>query len=243
MATKKEMLLLVVIWNLGAIGSAYQMPAAYCHRRDGMKLWARQETTFGMGCFWKPAEELLKTEGVIDTVVGYTGNADVTEPPSYSQVCYSRDWVEGVRVYYDDDKISYRDLLEAFFEAQEPKPSRQYASIIFPHNEEQKQVAKEWLTSEAERRRSDGIPVKLTQLEPLTAFYRAEGYHQQYWAKQRPRFALIGLLVLVSTGVVDSYIPKGYQIFLDRITNGFILALALYVLAERLLDSKVVELQ
>ena len=64
-------------------------------------------------CFWEPSEELLKVEGVIDTVAGYTGNPSATKAPTYDSVCFSPNWVEGVRVQYDDEKISYSELLDA----------------------------------------------------------------------------------------------------------------------------------
>lgn len=196
-----------------------------------------------MGCFWKPAEELLKTNGVIDTVAGYTGKATATVAPSYEAVCMGQEWVEGVRVYYDDDTVTYRELLDAFFQAQEPKlASRQYASIIFPHNDEQERIAQEWLTNERNRIRPDGIPVGITTIEPLTKFYKAEGYHQRYWTKQRPRFAIIVGLLALSSGIADSYIPPDLHSTIDTIANGLTLAMAIYVMAERFIDSKVAEI-
>lgn len=195
-----------------------------------------------MGCFWKPAEELLKTEGVLETIAGYTGNAEATDAPSYDNVCFGRQWVEGVRVYYDDEKVSYEQLLEAFFEAQEPKMgSRQYASIIFPHDEEQKKVASQWLST-PDRTRSDGVPIGLTEMEQLTRFFQAEGYHQNYWAKQRPRFALIAGLISISSGLLDSYVPETTLSTLHTGAESITLAIALYVTLERVIDAKVVEI-
>jgi peptide-methionine (S)-S-oxide reductase len=211
--------------------------------RQSLALAARREATFGMGCFWKPAEELLKKDGVLDTVAGYTGNPKATSAPSYDSVCFGRDWVEGVRVYYDDDTLTYRELLDAFFEAQEPKfGSRQYASIIFPHDTEQQEVAQEWLQMETQRTRADGISVGITEVEPLTKFYKAEGYHQRYWAKQRPRFAVIIGLITLSSGILDSFIPLSLHSTIDTIANGLTIAIAIYVMAERFLDAKVIEL-
>lgn len=93
----------------------------YSQRRlPSTSLQAQREATFGMGCFWKPSEQLLQVEGVIDTVVGYTGKADAQSAPNYEIVCASRDWVEGVRVIYDDEKISYAQLLDAFLNVRNP---------------------------------------------------------------------------------------------------------------------------
>ena len=69
-------------------------------------LQAIKEGTFGMGCFWEPAEELRKVKGVVDTVAGYTGNPTANKAPTYDSVCFSRDWVEGVRVKFDDEMIT-----------------------------------------------------------------------------------------------------------------------------------------
>ena len=204
-------------------------------------LYATCEATFGMGCFWKPSEELLKEPGVIDTIVGYTGVKDVERPPTYENVCFSRDWVEGVRVIYDDTQISYPQLLEAFFEAQEPKiGSRQYASIIFPHNPDQERVAKEWI--QQERRNRDGFPSTFTQIEEQTPFYRAENYHQEYWQKTRPRIAGAIALIAVTSGILDGITPVDWQSQVHSVANAIVLAGMFYVLVERKFDTKVVEL-
>lgn len=209
-------------------------------------LYAQKYATFGMGCFWKPAETLLKIDGVIDTAAGYTGNPSATETPNYDSVCFSRDWVEGVRVTYDDDKVSYQELLDAFFAAQQPKTSRQYDSIIFPHDEEQKQVAQSWLKegTASKRVRDDGVPVSFTKLEPLSSFYSAEGYHQDYWPKFRARFAAVAFGILLLTAPLDTALGVSPDV-VSNIRMGTDLALkavAVYVILERVLDSKVEEL-
>lgn len=220
--------------------------AAFHFQNNGRRnkisnLCATKEATFGMGCFWKPSEELLNVNGVVDTIAGYTGKRDATKAPTYDSVCFSRDWVEGVRVYYDDEKISYDQLLDAFFDAQEPQwQSRQYSSIIFPHDEQQAQTAKSWL--QIEKRREDGISNRITTVEPLTKFFGAEGYHQRYWQKQRPRFAAIFLLLMLSTGVADKYFPVDMISNLHTAFNFATIALGLYQVVERTLDAKVVEL-
>lgn len=94
----------------------------------------------------KPSEELLKVPGVIDTVVWYTGNSQVSSEPDNDSVCFGRGWVEGVRVKYKDDEISYERLLDVFFEVQEPKlGSRQSPPLSFhtrSSNGKQPSVAK-----------------------------------------------------------------------------------------------------
>jgi peptide-methionine (S)-S-oxide reductase len=206
-------------------------------------LAAIKESTFGMGCFWKPSEELLKIPGVVDTVAGYTGKSDATQAPTYENVCYSRDWVEGVRVYYDDETISYAQLLDSFFDAQEPQyGSRQYASIIFPDDQGQQEVAAKWLAENYDRARSDGITGKWTTLEPLSSFYRAEQYHQRYWQKTRPRVASMIASLVVGSGKLDQFIPEAYQGMIHEGANAAVLLGLVFVVLERKLDTKVVQL-
>jgi peptide-methionine (S)-S-oxide reductase len=204
---------------------------------------AIKEGTFGMGCFWEPAEELLKVDGVVSTSAGYTGNPTATKAPNYDSVCFSRDWVEGVRVQYDDEKITYEQLLDAFYESQKPKlGSRQYSSIIFAHDDEQQQISSNYIQSNAKAERSDGWMTEWTTIEPLTKFYQAEGYHQNYWQKQRPRFAAIIGLLAVATGVLDPIVPLDFQKTVETGANAAALAIGLYQILERVLDAKVVEL-
>mmetsp|Transcript_12145 Transcript_12145/g.28817 ORF Transcript_12145/g.28817 Transcript_12145/m.28817 type:complete len:257 (-) Transcript_12145:1539-2309(-) len=217
-------------------------------RSTASRLRAVEEASFGMGCFWEPAEELLKVDGVIETVSGYTGNqkfdADPKKTvPSYDSVCYGRGWVEGVRVAYDADTISYEQLLDAFFEAQKPQPgSRQYGSVIFPHDERQLAAAEEW-KSTSKQRESDGFKNDWTQIEyPRTKFYQAEGYHQNYWQKQRPRFALILAGLAVATGFGDQLYDPSLQETVKSVANGAVIVIGLAVTAERFLDSKVTAL-
>jgi peptide-methionine (S)-S-oxide reductase len=212
-----------------------------------------RESTFGMGCFWEPSEEMSKVEGVLGTVAGYTGNPDASENgggmvPSYEAVCSGKNnnkWVEGVRVTYDDDVISYGQLLEEFFEKQKPQiGSRQYASIIFPHDEEQMEAAKAWQSRNTGRRarKDDGFRAEWTAIEPLTRFYRAEEYHQNYWQKQRPRWMVLLCLLAVASGIMNPVVPPAYQHTVASVANAATLATAFYITAERFLDTKVVEI-
>ncbi len=227
--------------------SSCQKSLARNARSSFSALSAVKEASFGMGCFWEPAESMLKVDGVINTVSGYTGNKKFDNDPSktvpsYENVCYGRDWVEGVRVIYDSDKISYTQLLDAFFEAQKPQlGSRQYGSMIFPHDEEQLKLAKEWQGTVVKR--DDGFQSDWTQIEyPRTKFYSAEGYHQNYWQKQRPRFALIVALLAVATGFGKQFYDPSLEETIRTFANGATVAVGLAITVERFLDSKVVEL-
>lgn len=242
MSGKKSILLLLQLL-LPISVTSLQMTKIRSHASSSSSLSAIREATFGMGCFWEPSEELLKVDGVIDTVAGYTGNPSASTAPTYDTVCFGNSWVEGVRVRYEDEQITYEQLLDSFFEAQKPKlGSRQYASIIFPHNEQQQQIATEWMKKTAKEERNDGFLREWTDIEPLSKFYKAEGYHQNYWQKQRPRFALIFCFLAVATGALDSITPDEYEKTVETFANGSVLAIALVQILERVVDAKVVEL-
>jgi peptide-methionine (S)-S-oxide reductase len=149
-----------------------------------------------MGCFWEPAESLLKQNGVLATTVGYTGCTNPSKPPpTYDTVCFGNDYVEAVRVVYDDSIISYTQLLNQFFEYQKPGYARQYASVIFVNNNndnenDEKKMANEWKNNGIQNKLSrskDNLSIDIVQIEPMSKFYKAESYHQRYWEKQRVR--------------------------------------------------------
>ena len=151
------------------------------------------KATFAGGCFWCMEPSFKKLEGVVSTVVGYTGGHK--ENPTYKEV--SAGWTghaEAVEVRYDPSKISYSQLLDVFWHNIDPfvkdrqfcDVGSQYRTAIFYHNEEQKQLAeasrRELETSMAERG-----PV-YTEIVPAGAFYPAEGYHQEYYEKSPLRY-------------------------------------------------------
>jgi peptide-methionine (S)-S-oxide reductase len=149
-----------------------------------------KKATFGAGCFWgvEAAFRQLST-GVKATRVGYTGGDLVN--PTYEQVCTDRTGhAEVVEVDFDDSDISYEELLEVFWNEHDPTQmnrqgpdvGRQYRSVIFTHDAEQKAAATESLA----QRQAAGIhrrPI-VTAIEDAQEFYEAEDYHQQYLEKR-----------------------------------------------------------
>jgi len=145
--------------------------------------------TFAAGCFWGVEVAFAKLEGVLKTEVGYTGG---TVPnATYRQVCSGRTGhAEAVRVTFDPDRISYAELLDAFWschdpttvDRQGPDVGSQYRSAIFYHDSEQEQIARESMKEVDDahvfRRKI------VTQIAPAGEFYPAEEYHQQYFQKQ-----------------------------------------------------------
>ena len=117
---------------------------------------------------------------MIRTRVGYAGGTK--ENPTYRSL---GDHSETIQIDYDPTQITYQDLLDLFWDSHNPtvRPwSRQYASIIFYHNEEQRQLALETKEREAARY---GHEI-LTEIVPFSNFYRAEDYHQKYRLQQVP---------------------------------------------------------
>jgi len=149
----------------------------------------RKTATFGAGCFWGVEAAFRNVPGVIATEVGYAGGT--TRNPRYEDVCTGRTGhAEVVRLHYDPDKVTYKDLLAIFWSIHDPtEKDRQgpdigtnYRSVIFYHNPEQKQIATQ---SKEELDRSGRFrkPV-ITAIVPATVFWRAEEYHQQHHEKQ-----------------------------------------------------------
>lgn len=143
--------------------------------------------TLGGGCFWclEPIYEDLR--GVDSVESGYSGGH--VPNPTYEHVCTgTTGHAEVVQVRFDPRVISYGDLLEVFFSIHDPTtPDRQghdvgpqYRSVIFYHTPEQREIA-EQMVDEVERQGAWTAPV-VTQISPFETFYRAEDYHQEYFA-------------------------------------------------------------
>ena len=148
-----------------------------------------EKATFGAGCFWGVEVEFGRIPGVIETAVGYEGGQ--TERPSYKDVCTDRTGhAEVVELTFDPAKVSYEQLLEAFFGLHDPTQlnrqgpdwGTQYRSAIFFHSPEQEATAKrviEKLTVEHKFRK----PI-VTQVVPAQTCWKAEEYHQKYLEKR-----------------------------------------------------------
>ena len=148
------------------------------------------KATFAAGCFWHVEEIFRKTSGVKSTQVGYSDG--VTKNPTYEDVCTdATGHAEAVEVDYDPQEVSYEELLKIFWNnhnpttlnRQGPDIGKQYRSAVFFHTPEQKKAAiemKEKLNPIAREKFQSDI---VTEIKPASDFYRAEEYHQQYFAK------------------------------------------------------------
>ncbi len=144
--------------------------------------------TFAGGCFWclQPVFDELK--GVRQTVVGYAGGQ--TKNPTYEQVCSdTTGHAEALQVTFDPSVISYEDLLHVFFTVHDPTTlnrqgadfGTQYRSVVFYRTPEERAAA-EGVVREFESQKVWDDPI-VTEIVPLTEFYRAEEYHQDYYRK------------------------------------------------------------
>jgi peptide-methionine (S)-S-oxide reductase len=149
-----------------------------------------QVAVFGLGCFWGAEEIFWQTPGVWSTSVGYAGGS--TPNPSYDEVCSGgTGHLEAVRVVFDPARVSYADLVKAFYEFHDPTQGMrqgndvgtQYRSAIFTTSPEQEEVARALTAAyEPELARRGYGPIT-TEIKPATTYYYAEEVHQQYLAK------------------------------------------------------------
>jgi peptide-methionine (S)-S-oxide reductase len=148
-----------------------------------------QVATFGAGCFWGIEAAFRKIPGVVEAIVGYSGGH--TKNPTYRDVCTDESGhAEVVQVTFDPAKVSYEQLLDAFWEMHDPTQvnrqgpdfGRQYRSAIFFHSPDQEVAAKK---SKAALEASGRCRLPIaTEITPAGPFYRAEEYHQRYLEKR-----------------------------------------------------------
>jgi peptide-methionine (S)-S-oxide reductase len=141
---------------------------------------------FGGGCFWCTEAIFQKLRGVKSVISGYAGGA--VPNPTYEQVSSgSTGHAEVIKIDYDPQQVTYRDLLEVFFATHDPTTlnqqgndrGTQYRSVIFYADDEQHQEA-EAITKQLTEEKVYSQPI-VTQVAPLVDFYPAEDYHQNYY--------------------------------------------------------------
>lgn len=139
-------------------------------------------TTLGGGCFWCLEAVFDEMKGVLQVESGYMGGH--VENPSYQDVCTGRTGhVEVVRVTFDPEAVTFREILEVFFSIHDPTSrdrqgndaGTQYRSVIFYYDEAQQATAEEMIRERG--------PAVVTEVRPAETFYLAEEYHQNYFRK------------------------------------------------------------
>lgn len=172
-----------------------------------------EEATFGAGCFWCIEAVFEELRGVISVESGYSGG--FTKNPTYKDICTKKTGhVEVGRIVYDPDIISFETLLEVFWTTHNPTTKDrqgadvgpQYRSVIYYHNDTQKEIAEESMKTVATELWDDPI---VTEISPLINYYPAEDYHQDYYALN-PNYGYC-------TAVINPKMEKFRKRFADKL--------------------------
>lgn len=142
--------------------------------------------TFGNGCFWCTEAVFQKLKGVSKVKSGYSGGQ--TDNPTYEEVCSgSTGHAEVLQITYDDEQITFGELLEVFWNTHDPTTlnrqgndvGTQYRSVVFYHNDEQR-TQTEGYKSQLDQSGTWKDPI-VTEIAPFEKFYEAENYHDDYF--------------------------------------------------------------
>lgn len=185
-------------------GRQEKMPVPDSHYVNGNALEppypaGMEVAMFGLGCFWGAERKFWQQEGVYVTAVGYA--AGHTPNPTYQEVCTGMTGHnEVVQVVYDPQVISYEDLLKVFWESHDPTQGMrqgndrgtQYRSGIYVYSDAQRQVAEASRDRYQAALKEKGYDAITTEILDAPEFYYAEGYHQQYLAKNPGGYCGLG---------------------------------------------------
>jgi peptide-methionine (S)-S-oxide reductase len=170
--------------------------------------------TFATGCFWCTEAKFQQLRGVKKVVSGFTGGHVAN--PSYKLVCTgTTGHAEACNIIYDPSQITYDELIAAFFVAHDPTQlnrqgndvGTQYRSAIFYHNAAQKEKANYYIAKlNTEKAYKSNI---VTQVTPYTVFYKAEDYHQNYFAQNGSQ--------PYCKNVIQPELDKFKQVFKDKL--------------------------
>lgn len=173
--------------------------------------------TLGAGCFWCIEAVFLELKGVVSVTSGYMGGH--TKNPTYKDICTGQTGhAEVARIVYDPEVISLDQILEVFWMTHDPTTlnrqgadvGTQYRSVVFHANEEQRALAQRY---KEELDRSGAFPAPIvTEISPISVFYEAEDYHQNYYALNGEQ----GYCRMV----IRPKLEKFRKVFADRLRDG-----------------------
>jgi peptide-methionine (S)-S-oxide reductase len=174
---------LILIFSFSACKAAESVSPA---NQESLAVEGYEVAILGGGCFWSMEASFSQLMGVQDAEAGYAGGEE--ENPTYEAVSSKQTGhAEVVKVVFDPEVISYEKLLEVYFYVHDPTTlnrqgndvGAQYRSIILYTSSQQEEAAREYIDKlEEEGAFADPI---VTQVEPLSQYYRAEDYHQEYY--------------------------------------------------------------
>ncbi len=153
---------------------------------ENTKIATMDTATFGAGCFWCVEAQFQMLEGVHSVSSGFSGGT--IKNPAYREVCNgTTGHAEVCQITYDSSKISFDELLAAFWQSHDPTQlnrqgndiGTQYRSVIYYHNEEQKRLAEKY-KKDLNESGAFQKPI-VTEISPIGPFYKAEDYHQNYF--------------------------------------------------------------
>jgi peptide-methionine (S)-S-oxide reductase len=186
----------------GRAARPYDVPASHYvlgNPIEGPYPAGLEVAVFGLGCFWGAERKFWETPGVWSTAAGYAGG--YTPHPTYEEVCSGQTGhTEVVQVVFDPSVVTYRDLLKLFWESHDPTQGMrqgndsgtQYRSAVYVTSPAQRAAAEETRDAFAPVLRANGYGAITTEIADAGEFYFAEGYHQQYLAKNPNGYCGIG---------------------------------------------------
>jgi len=157
------------------------------------------QIVLGLGCFWGAERKFWQTEGVFTTAVGYA--AGHTRNPTYEEVCSGlTGHNEVVLVVFDPQRVDCQTILRVFWESHDPTQGMrqgndvgtQYRSGIYPSNPAQERIAHDSRDAYGAALKARGFGAITTEIRTLPDFFYAEGYHQQYLAKNPNGYCGLG---------------------------------------------------
>ncbi|MBL4708901.1 MAG: peptide-methionine (S)-S-oxide reductase MsrA [Flavobacteriales bacterium] len=175
-----------------------------------------KKATFGSGCFWCVEAIYQQLKGVKTVLPGYSGGA--VKNPTYEEVCTGgTKHAEVIHLEYDENEISFQELLEIFFKTHDPTTlnrqgediGTQYRSVIFPHSKEQQIIAEKTIKL-LEHENVFNRPI-ITSIEAFEVFYEAEDYHKNYFSNNPEK--------AYCSAVVRPKVEKFKRVFNERLKS------------------------
>ena len=185
-------------------GRTKSMPVPDAHFVNGHRISppfpsGLETAVFGLGCFWGAERMFWTVNGVYSTAVGYAGG--ITPNPTYREVCSGgTGHTEVVLVVFDPAVVGFGEILRVFWEGHDPTQGMrqgndqgsQYRSAIYHAEGEQQSISETWRNAYQDVLLAAGLGQITTEISPRPEFYYAEGYHQQYLAKNPAGYCGIG---------------------------------------------------